>query len=81
MPGKPFENWLSRHRNPTNFWIHMIAIPVTFLLPILLAALGHFLLAAVSFVLGYALQFAGHLVEGNRSGEENLVRKLLSKNS
>jgi hypothetical protein len=78
MP-KPFENWLSRHRNATNFWLHMLAIPVTFLLPVLLIVLGHYLLAAVSFAAGYALQFAGHLVEGNRAGEENLIRRLLGK--
>jgi len=29
------------------------------------------------FVAGYALQLIGHVVEGNRSGEERVIRKLL----
>jgi hypothetical protein len=32
-----------------------------------------------AFVGGYALQFIGHAIEGNRSGEEMLLRKLLGK--
>jgi hypothetical protein len=31
------------------------------------------------FVGGYALQFLGHLIEGNRSGEEMLVRRLAGR--
>ena len=77
-PG-PLDGWLSRHRNATDFWMHMAAIPATFVAPVLLATLGLWALAAAFFVAGYALQFAGHLVEGNRSGEENLIRRLLSR--
>ncbi len=29
------------------------------------------------FVGGYALQFIGHIIEGNISGEEMLIRRLL----
>ena len=29
------------------------------------------------FIGGYALQFIGHIIEGNRSGEEMFVRRLL----
>jgi hypothetical protein len=31
------------------------------------------------FVGGYVVQFIGHLVEGNRSGEEMLLRRILKK--
>jgi uncharacterized membrane protein YGL010W len=79
--GKPLQNWLSRHRNPTNFWIHMFAIPLTFLVPPVLIALGHWMLAGAMFLAGYSLQFLGHIVEGNRSGEEMLVRKILGRGS
>ena len=78
MP-KAIDNWLSRHRNPTNFWIHMLALPVTFLVPPVLMVLGHWLGAGAMFLGGYALQFLGHVVEGNRSGEEMLVRRILGR--
>ena len=26
----PIENWLSRHRNPASFWLHMVGIPACF---------------------------------------------------
>jgi uncharacterized membrane protein YGL010W len=73
-----WENWKSRHRNPTNFWIHMVGIPASFVAAPVMLLLQEWLLAAVLFVAGYALQFLGHLVEGNRSGEELLIRRLLS---
>ena len=25
----PLKNWLSRHRSPVNFWLHMLGIPAT----------------------------------------------------
>jgi len=31
------------------------------------------------FAAGYALQFVGHLIEGNRSGEEMLLRRLFGR--
>jgi hypothetical protein len=37
------------------------------------------MLAAAFFAGGYALQFIGHLIEGNRSGEEELIRKIISR--
>ena len=26
----PLTNWKKRHRNRTNFWIHMVGIPASF---------------------------------------------------
>ncbi len=81
---KPIENWMERHKNPTSFWLHMIGVPACFVAaPIFLVmwlmgrptgwvALG-------MFVGGYALQFLGHLIEGNRSGEEMLVRRIAGR--
>ena len=76
---KFINNWLSRHRNPMSFWIHMVAIPCTFILPVALMIMEHWLLALLFFVGGYAMQFVGHLIEGNRSGEEELVRRLWAR--
>jgi uncharacterized membrane protein YGL010W len=73
----PLANWKKRHRNRTNFWIHMVGIPASFVVAPAFLILGHGWLALSAFVGGYALQFLGHLVEGNKSGEEDLVRKIL----
>jgi len=73
----PIANWRKRHRNPTNFWLHVIGIPTCFVTTPALLGLRQWYLALACFVGGYALQFMGHLVEGNRSGEEMLVRRLL----
>jgi uncharacterized membrane protein YGL010W len=73
------ENWKSRHRNPTNFWLHMLGIPASFVACPVLLILQEWLLAVVFFMAGYALQFLGHLVEGNRSGEEMLLRRLVAR--
>ena len=59
----------------------MIGIPACFLAAPILLILGQWCLAPAIFVSGYALQFIGHLVEGNRSGEELLLRKFLGKRS
>lgn len=74
----PLRNWLSRHRHPLNFWLHMLGIPAT-LVAIPLAVTGSWAAAACLFVAGYALQFIGHAIEGNASGEEMLFRRLLRR--
>jgi len=71
-------NWVARHRNRTNFLLHMAGIPAT-IAAVPVAILGYYLLAAGLFVGGYALQFLGHIVEGNRSGEETLLRRLVKR--
>ncbi|MFW6132801.1 MAG: DUF962 domain-containing protein [Planctomycetota bacterium] len=76
---KPLDNWRKRHHDPTNFYLHMIGIPASFVAAPILLVLDGFLLALAIFVLGYALQFIGHAVEGNRSGEEMLVRRLFGR--
>jgi hypothetical protein len=72
------EGWLSRHRNRTSFILHMIGIPAT-VAAIPLAIARQWLWAAGLFVGGYALQFIGHLIEGNQSGEEMLFRRLTGR--
>ena len=74
---KPIENWLSRHRNPTSFWLHMIGIPACFVACPVFLILQKWWIAVAMFVGGDALQFQGQLIEGNRSGEEMLDRRLL----
>jgi uncharacterized membrane protein YGL010W len=72
------DNWMERHQDPTSFKLHMVGIPMT------VVGVG-FLIAqwwwtgVGLFVLGYALQFVGHAIEGNDAGELILFKKLLGK--
>jgi|GEM_PF-349364 len=75
----PIAKWRQRHRNPISFWLHVIGIPACFVAAPVLLILRHGWLALATFAGGYALQFIGHFVEGNRSGEEILVRRILGK--
>jgi hypothetical protein len=75
---KWLRNWLGRHRNRTNRILHMAGIPAT-VVAVPLAVMGQWLLAIGVFVAGYVLQLLGHLAEGNRSGEEELLRRLFRR--
>jgi hypothetical protein len=77
--GNPISNWRKRHRNRTNFWLHVIGIPACFIAAPIMLLFQQWWLALVLFVGGYAIQFTGHLVEGNRSGEEMLLSRILKK--
>jgi hypothetical protein len=77
--GNPLENWLARHRHPASLVLHAVGIPACFVAAPILAILGMWGWAAAAFLGGYALQFLGHGIEGNRSGEELLVRRLMGK--
>lgn len=71
-------NYLPRHRNPINQILHLLGVPLSFIVAPVLAVLGWAWYWHVgSFVFGYLLQFAGHAVEGNHAGEVVFVRKKL----
>lgn len=71
-------NWRERHQHPFSFWIHMIGIPMT-VVGIVLVILypGEWYWGAGAFVLGYLLQYIGHLVEGNDMGEWAGIKRML----
>lgn len=71
-------NYLPRHRNRTNQLLHAVGVPLTFVgTPVCLIAGLSWYWAVACFVGGYALQFAGHAVEGNDAGEAVFVKKML----
>ena len=72
-------NWRKRHLNSTNFYMHMVGIPACFVAAPVMLILGQWYVAAALFVGGYAVQFLGHLVERNRSGEEMLLRRIFGR--
>lgn len=74
--GRARRNWLDRHRNPFNFWVHMLGIPLAFAgLPLLFLAEWYWGVGAICG--GYFLQWVGHRAEGNDVGEFIPVKKLL----
>src|SRR5260370_37054729 len=70
------KNWLERHRDPFNFWIHMIGIPLA-VAGVILFFFVDWYWAAGAFVLGYVLQYLGHRAEGNDVGEWAAIKRLL----
>ncbi len=72
-------NYIARHRNRVNQLLHLVGLPVTFIVPLFLLARREWLAALGCFVAGYALQFLGHWFEGNDAGEVILVKKWLGR--
>ncbi len=68
--------WLERHQHPFSFYLHMIGIPMT-LLALPLFVRHQWRRALGLFGSGYALQFLGHVVEGNPPGEVLALQRRL----
>ena len=78
-------NWLARHRHPVNLILHLVGIPLAaaaVALATWAATSGPnwlWILAGALFIVGYALQFIGHRLEGNDPGEIILFKKILGR--
>ncbi len=70
-------NYIERHQHPVNQLLHVIGVPMTFIVSLVFVWQGHRDWALGAFVLGYVLQFVGHAIEGNDAGETILVKKAL----
>ena len=82
LPVAPLvEDWMRRHSNRVSFVLHILGIPPTIvgvlLIPIYvgLGSVPIFLVALAAFTGGYALQFAGHWVDGTESGEMRWMKR------
>ena len=73
---RALSNWRERHRHPFNFAIHMIGIPMA-VAGVVLLFFTDWYWGVGAFVLGYLLQWIGHLVEGNDMGEWAGIKRLL----
>jgi hypothetical protein len=75
---KALRNWLERHQHPFNFYIHLLGIPLAVAGVVLLVAWWpEWWWGVGGLVLGYFLQWLGHLVEGNDVGEWAGIKRLL----
>jgi hypothetical protein len=71
-----WQGWRLRHQLPFNFAIHLIGIPMAVSsIPLLFVVDWYWGVSA--FVLGYSLQYIGHLAEGNDLGEWAAIKRLL----
>jgi hypothetical protein len=71
-----WQGWRLRHQLPFNFYIHLIGIPLA-VSSVPLLFLVNWYWAVAAFVLGYVLQYIGHLAEGNDLGEWAAIKRLL----
>jgi Protein of unknown function (DUF962) len=71
-------NWLERHQHPFNRAIHFVGIPLA-VAGVVLSVWwwDEWYWGVLAFVVGYLLQWIGHLVEGNDLGEWAAVKRLL----
>jgi hypothetical protein len=72
-------NYIERHRHPASQLLHVVGVPLTFVVSAVMLARGEPWWALGCFVAGYALQFLGHAIEGNDAGEAVLVKKWLGR--
>jgi hypothetical protein len=63
------KNYVARHQNPANRALHVVGIPLTFVVSVVLLIMNHPQWAGLAFVGGYVLQIVGHAIEGNDPGE------------
>ena len=72
-------NYVERHRHWGNQLLHLVGVPVTFIVSILFLVRHQPLIALGCFAGGYLLQLLGHAIEGNDAGEVILVKRLLNR--
>ena len=72
-------NYVARHRHPVNQVLHLVGVPLTFAGPVVCLIAERPWWALACFVGGYALQFAGHAVEGNDAGETILFKRAFGR--
>jgi hypothetical protein len=73
-----YEGWRLRHQLAFNFWIHLIGIPMAVAGVVLMLWPGvPWYWGLLAFVMGYVLQYIGHLAEGNDLGEWAAIKRLL----
>ena len=73
------KNYVERHQRRANQLLHVIGVPLTFVVSAVLLFQHRWWWALGCFVGGYLLQAVGHWVEGNDAGEVVLVKRLLGK--
>ena len=79
MVGRFISNYIERHQHPLNQLLHLVGVPLTFIVSVVYLVREEYGIAAGCFVGGYVLQFIGHAIEGNDAGETIVVKKMLGR--
>jgi len=72
-------NYVERHQHPASQVLHLVGVPLTFVVSVVMLVSEQPWWALASFVGGYALQLLGHAIEGNDAGEVVLVKRWLGR--
>lgn len=73
-------NYIERHQNLWNQLLHVVGVPLTFVVSVVFLIQGRdWWWALGAFLGGYVLQFLGHAIEGNDAGEVVLIKRWLGK--
>jgi hypothetical protein len=70
-------NYIQRHQHPLNQVLHLVGVPLTFVVSVVFLFQHRWWWALGAFLGGYILQFVGHAIEGNDAGETILVKRAL----
>lgn len=79
MVGRFVSNYIERHQHPVNQLLHLVGVPLSFVVSVVYLVREEYGIAAGCFVGGYVLQFIGHAIEGNDAGETIVVKKMLGR--
>jgi hypothetical protein len=63
---REFAHYLNEHRNPLNRATHMVGVPLLLLTGFWGLWQGNWTMVIVGQLVGWAIQIAGHRIEGNR---------------
>ncbi len=77
--GRFLRNYIARHQIRSNQLLHIVGVPLTFVVSVVCLVREQWGWAVAAFVGGYVLQFIGHAIEGNDAGEVVLIKKWLGK--
>lgn len=78
-------NWFQRHQHPVSLALHFVGIPMTIaFIPLAIVQLldnrwDLWWRPTLLLIVGYALQWLGHLIEGNDMGEVIVIKKWLGR--
>ena len=72
-------NYIERHQVLANQLLHLVGVPLTFVVSIILLTREQTGWAAGAFLGGYVLQFIGQAIEGNDAGELILIKKAIGR--
>ena len=72
-------DYISRHENPWSRALHVVGVPLAPFGCLYLLIRGRYPAAGAAFVVGYALQWLGHHLEGNEVGEWILIKNIAGR--